>query len=249
MHDPMVVAFEIPSPIPHREKWTERRLDGKRWGWLISRRTNDANLGERTYPRWRLRGRNLVMAGRCYGLQRAVTVWHVEPHGRDAFTVCKHSSHWKWHVWHWNIQVGWLQKWRRFALDRCKLCGQRFPLGYAPVSHQWDSPKSKHWWIGHTDCYHHECSSLTQFRMNADRDRDAIIWLVEAWRTQADLSHRQVLHALKRRSIMGPQTSHEERWKMERIQRALGWEYDTEREGYERDGEFVSMGEAINGAP
>ena len=97
MHDPLVVAFTVPSFIPRREKWSDKRAEraGKRWGWLIDRRTNPENLCQRTYRWSRLVGRNLVLGGRVYVLLDAFTIWHVEPKGRDAFSVCKHNTRWK----------------------------------------------------------------------------------------------------------------------------------------------------------
>jgi hypothetical protein len=93
MHDPMVVAFDIPRPWPRRNSLGGRRY----WPALI-------------------------------------TVWHVEPGGHDAFEVCKHSSHWQWHVWHWKVQIRPLQQLKRFLFERCIECGRRYPWGYSPVS-------------------------------------------------------------------------------------------------------------------
>src|SRR4051812_42110753 len=114
MHDPMVVAHEVPSPIPHRESWLDRHLRGRRWGFVRSRRTNPENLGEPTYSWWRPCGYTLALAGRAYGLGTLATIWHVEPDGHDSGEVCKHwrrfpdgttevTRAWRWHVHHWRI--------------------------------------------------------------------------------------------------------------------------------------------------
>ena len=123
MHDPMVVAFSIPSPIPRRSRWRDagptktsvRRDKSKRpvrrWGWTRSRRTNDANLGEPTYRWWRLRGWGpLRIAGRAFGLDELVCVWHVEPGGRDSGEVCRHTygSHESSPPWPAPWKVRWL---------------------------------------------------------------------------------------------------------------------------------------------
>lgn len=51
MHDPLVVAHEIPSPIPHRVRWKDKSSYARRWGFVRLRRTNAENLGEPVY-RW-----------------------------------------------------------------------------------------------------------------------------------------------------------------------------------------------------
>ena len=60
MHDPMVVAFEIRRPWPERQA----RPFGK--------------------TRWRFRGAFWNIAGRGLYWPGLVTIWHVEPEGRDS---------------------------------------------------------------------------------------------------------------------------------------------------------------------
>lgn len=155
------------------------------------------------------------------------------------------STAWKWHVHHWQMQVHLEQKVRRFLLERCEECGRRFPWGYAPVSHQWDAPRSR-WRDGVVRrAFHHECSSLVSLRQSASQDADAIRWLAEAYRVAEDLDHAQLLHRLKRHGS----GADGRRWMTERIVRALGWVYDTESNSYQRSDESVSMEVAVNGLP
>lgn len=192
MHDPMVVAHEIPSPIPHRAEWRERK--GRRWGFDVSRRTNPDNLGQRTYPWWRPVGYTLRLAGRAYGLGRLATIWHVEPGGRDAFEVCKHRSRWKWHVHHWHIQIHALQGLRARLFDRCALCGRK---GRPNISHQWDG-KRLGWWKfrSREGVYHRECSELGQLRNQRETDEELVRYLVAAYRVATDQTETEALSQL-----------------------------------------------------
>jgi len=65
MHDPLVVAHEIPSPIPHRKPWKDRDRQARRWGFARSRRTNTENLGQPVYRWWRPKGWTLYLGGRA----------------------------------------------------------------------------------------------------------------------------------------------------------------------------------------
>lgn len=160
----MVVAHEIPTLIPRREKWRENKT-GRSWGFDVSRRTNPEDRGKRTYRWWRPCGYTLRLAGRAYKLGTAVTIWHIEPDGRDALTVCrgpwkdgKPDTRWKWHIRHWHLQVHVLQAWRARLFDRCAECGRK---GRPNFSHQWDNPRIG-WrkWHSRPGLYHYECSSL-----------------------------------------------------------------------------------------
>jgi hypothetical protein len=133
MHDPMVVAFEIRRPWPHRSSLPNRQ----RWSW---------------------RPPFVTAAGRAFYFPALVTVWHVEPGGRDAFEVCKHSGRWRWHVRHWHLQVRPLQRLRRRLLTRCAGCGGPSRQG-APVnvSEQWDGPRGR-WWKGEPGLFHAGCA-------------------------------------------------------------------------------------------
>lgn len=217
MHDPMVVAHEIPSPIPRRKKWLERT--GRRWGFDVSRRTNRANRGERTYPWWRPRGYTLRLAGRAYGLGSLATIWHVEPGGRDAFEVCKRTTRWKWHVHHWRIQIHALQSLRARLFDRCAECGRK---GRPNISHQWDSPRIG-WrkWRSQPGLFHMECSALVQLRRQRSTDEDLMRHLVAALRMRTDETEAEVLARLT-----DPRTRGLNFGAAYRLTRVLGYERD-----------------------
>lgn len=153
MHDPLVVAFEIRRPWPRRDSWKPK--DG---------------------PRWKVSGAFWTLAGRRYYFPSLITVWHREPGGHDSGEVCKHYVRrqdpvtgkwsttflhgWKWHVHHWEIQVGPLQALRRWALTRCEWCRGRDRKGdYVNCSLSWDGPRGR-WWQGEPGLYHADCSSV-----------------------------------------------------------------------------------------
>lgn len=106
-----------------------------------------------------------------------ITVWHVEPDGRDALTVCRPRSAWRWHVHHWRIQVHLIGDLHRFLFERCELCGRRFPWGYAPVAHQWDQPRGP-WFKVTKRAYHYECSGLVNLQNVKAQDERIIRDLV-----------------------------------------------------------------------
>lgn len=168
MHDPDVVAITIPSPLPRRKRYRDAREGERRWTLGVRRRTNAENLGERVYPWWRLAGYEPRLAGRAFGLNSAITIWHHEPGGRDAFTVCKHG--WKWHVRHWRVQVHLVQQLRRRFFVRCDECKRRFPWTYGAIGVGWDDPR-----ILHREC--HGYRSLLRAR---ETDEQIIRWLASA---------------------------------------------------------------------
>lgn len=244
MHDPMVVAHEVPSPIPHRDKWREKNWTGHRWGFTRQRRTNPENLGEPVYRFWRPAGWTLALGGRVYKLGRIATIWHVEPGGRDMGEVCRHyvrkndpqppawrvrlspflKAHphretpadpaagrawiadraWKWHVHHWHIQIHLNQRLKRFLLERCEECGRRYPWSYAPISHQWDGPRTT--WRGGVvhRAYHHECSSLVQLRRTKAEDEDTLKALFHAYQFLTERDEEQAVNDLFKMLEGGP---------------------------------------------
>lgn len=231
MHDPMVVAHEIPSPIPHREKWRDRSL-AKPTGWTRSRRTNEENRGEPTYPWWRPKGWTLGIGGRAYGLNPMVTIWHVEPNGADSGTVCKHwrkkpdgasvvDRSWRWHVHHWHLQIHLLQAVHRRLFERCIECGRPYPWRYAPISHAW-SDEAGPWWKVTRRAYHHECSSLVGLRASNEQKVEAIRQLVAMARVLVDESEDEFVQR-----FWGATWSGTAEFAVRRgVWVALGYEYD-----------------------
>jgi hypothetical protein len=180
MHDPMVVAHEIIRPWPQVSKMsaTGSRGDGVRWkirhnhecgSWCA----DDPPHPSGKFPWWKIGSysRFWRVAGREFYWPALITVWHVEPRGQDALSVCQRryqdkngkwrfSRGWRWHVHHWHIQVPPLQHLRRSLLTCCEWCGGRSRKGDpVNVSHQWNPPNS-HWWEGEPGLFHSDCSSV-----------------------------------------------------------------------------------------
>lgn len=193
MHDPLVVAWEVPLPIPKRDAWHDKHYKGRRWGFTRRRRTNPENLGEPVYRWWRPAGWTFALAGRVFRMRRLATIWHVEPKGHDSGTVCKHQIRWqdddgewhykplrswRWHVHHWRIQIPFLQELRARLFDRCALCGRK---GRPNVSHSWDGERLG-WWKfkSRKGLYHSECSALGSLRNARSDDEDLIRHLFAA---------------------------------------------------------------------
>lgn len=100
--------------------------------------------------------------GRRFGIE-LVNVWHMEPGGHDALTVCKRDSRWRWHVHHWRLTFPLLWAWRRRLLTRCSWCGGRDskadPVNCSHANHIGAAPRAP-WWRGETNLTHRECSSV-----------------------------------------------------------------------------------------
>ena len=135
MHDPLVVAFGIRRP------WPKSSMGGplRRWAWE---------------PPF------VTIAGRRWYFPAIVTVWHREPGGADALSVCRYHSAWRWHVWHWHIQFDSGQRLRRWLLTRCAWCGGKSRRGdMVNCALGWDGPRG-HWWRGEPGLYHNDCSTV-----------------------------------------------------------------------------------------
>jgi hypothetical protein len=188
MHDPMAVAHCIVRPWPQRTSLSATGVkgDGVRWRMRLHHQhtayclAHDPPHPEGAFPWWKKSSysRFWRIAGRDYFWPPLITVWHREPGGHDSGEVCPHTRRvfdekthkwqwvpvrrWRWHVWHWRIQVHPYQSARRRLLTRCAWCGGRSRKGdYVNVSHSWNGLQA-HWWQGERGLYHLDCSSVEQ---------------------------------------------------------------------------------------
>lgn len=232
MHDPMVVAYDLVLPFPRRKRFEDAREgDTFRNGWRRWR-TTGPNPGRPVHKWWRPEAWRFRLRGKAYGLYRLGTVWHVEPGGRDAFTVCApsrknpdgswraRSEAWKWHVHHWRIRLVPLQRLHRRFLERCGLCSRGFPAKYATFSHSWEGPKLR-WWQIDRHAFHYECSSLIHSRQTVERDEEIIRGLVAYVRTLTDRSEADVVNEL-----CGWKATWAEFPVRYRLEKLMGYEHD-----------------------
>ncbi len=244
MHDPKAVTFEIPRPWPRRSRSFDPKPGRPRWQMRLRHECGDyceqrpEHEKRDPFPWWRLRSysRFWTVAGRSYYWPALITIWHEEPDGKDSGTVCPHYRRWqdeggqwqfeslrswRWHVHHWRIQVHPWQTLRRWLFERCELCGHRFPYGYAPVSHQWHSPKPRRLRVERRS-FHHECSELVHARQTIGYDEQIIRALVTEIRVRADEAERETVERLTGHKT--PMSFH----LAYRLQRLLGYERDDE---------------------
>ena len=236
MHDPMTVAFEIRRPIPRRPSRPVRE-GSPRWELKVYRKRAADHPGWNPKRWWNPRywAPFQVAFGREWYFPSLITVWHVEPKGHDSGTICKHarkwqddagkwhykvSNRWRWHFWHWHIQIPPFQTVGRFLWERCIECGRRYPWGYAPVSHQWDGPKRRPFRIQRIN-YHHECSALVSSRQTIGTDERLVASLFNAYRVVADLGEMEALAHLT-----DPKARAMEFGDAHRLTRILGYERD-----------------------
>jgi hypothetical protein len=132
-----------------------------------------------------------------------VEVWHYEPGGADALTVCKRGSRWRWHVHHWGLTFPWLYAIRRRLLTRCAWCGGRHTkTDRVDVSHaNWigAAPRAP-WWRGETNSVHSDCSSVAHARRlclcddpglsHSDYGQCAFCGKFRAWRKVPTIAQR-----------------------------------------------------------
>lgn len=178
MHDPMVIAHEIRRPWPQRSSLPAAG-DNVRWQIRLHHEHHDScaangcDPSRNPFPWWKSRSyaSHWRLAGRDYWWPSLITIWHVEPGGRDALTVCSrryqdkrgrwhHTRSWRWHIHHWRLQFPPLQQLRRRLLTRCAWCGGHSRKGDpVNISHQWNGPRAG-WWRGEPGLFHQDCSSV-----------------------------------------------------------------------------------------
>lgn len=180
MHDPLTVAFEIRRPWPQRSTLPAA---GKGVRWRIRLHHEHWQDGpdscgcpspdRNPFPWWKPRSYSAFwrLAGRDYYWPPLIVVWHLEPGGHDALSVCRRryqdkagnwhlSRGWRWHVAHWRLQFPPLQQLRRRLLTRCTACGGKSVKGHpVNVSRSWDRPHGR-WWQGEDGLYHADCANL-----------------------------------------------------------------------------------------
>lgn len=155
MHSPEVLAFSILRPWPKITKRTKSRVTSIKLGshfWYIG----DYEL---YFP-------------------SLIDVWHIEPGGADALTVCKDrirdkdgkfvrwSHTWKWHFWHYKVSWTFIYGWRRRLLTRCAECGGPSRKGNV-VNHSFGGNRVKvPLYIGEQGLYHSKCMSEVSKRMH-----------------------------------------------------------------------------------
>jgi len=173
MHDPSVLVFEIHVPIPVG-KWPARtgpRFSVKRGVWTGS----GPKAGKPRHRFFRPCGWDVVAFGRRIGWWNVLEVWHEEPDGRDAHTVCKgqrgsqltwHNVKWAWvHRRHLNIYSPPVRRVVRWRKDRCGECGQPFRWkGDSRTGVGWES----------REVLHSPCASLRHVRSQL-KDATAVL--------------------------------------------------------------------------
>ena len=88
-----------------------------------------------------------------------ITIWHREPGGHNAGTICTlRDNRWRAHVHHWHLQVHPTQQLKRWLWSRCAWCGGRFRWGAAPASLDRDGPGPR-WFRGEPRVLHGECDT------------------------------------------------------------------------------------------
>lgn len=102
--------------------------------------------------------------GKRFGVH-LIEVWHYEPGGADALTVCTRKSRWRWHIHHWRVNFPLLWALRRRLLTRCSWCGGRHTsTDRVDSSHaNWigAAPRAP-WWRGETNLAHSDCSGVAR---------------------------------------------------------------------------------------
>jgi hypothetical protein len=182
MHDPEVVAFEIPWLWPQRSSFPKG--DNVRWRIRLHHDhfEDETHSGmcdgcdqpmtskRNPFPWWRPRSYSKFwcIAGHDFYWRSFITVWHVEPGGHDALSICRSryqdktgkwhlTTSWKWHFWHYHVQIPPLQHLRRYLFTRCEVCGGKSRKGHmVNRSHSWYNKKSP-WWKGETGLSHMDC--------------------------------------------------------------------------------------------
>lgn len=189
MHDPLVLAFSIRRPALTKLRPSRFRRSWRLWSGPWFRRL------------WRSVSVSFV------------DVWHREPAGRDALTVCsRRGGRWRWHIHHWHIRFWPAFNARKWALLRCDECGRGARWGYAWHSTTWEKGnRVRHWKV-----LHGECSGLRHLRRQVEQDTELIRRLTSIGRIASDESERQYIEHIEATGAPF--------YVVNRMKTALGWE-------------------------
>lgn len=162
MHSPEVLAWSVYRPWPTIRKQSHRANAPK---WQLPIRKRKGRLSFYMSHFGYFNGYELYWPS-------IIDVWHMEPGGRDALTVCrdryknkkgewKFTNGWKWHFWHYKVSWSFIYGWRRRLLTRCAECGGPDRKGNrVNVSNGgWDGRPKVPIWCGEVHLFHSECLS------------------------------------------------------------------------------------------
>lgn len=164
MHSPEVLAFSIWRPWPTIHKKPLGRNNPK-WALPIRRRVDGSFFISRFAY---VNGVELYWPS-------LIDVWHMEPGGKDALTVCERrwkdkagkwhfSKAWRWHIWHWHVAPVFIYNIRRRLLTRCAECGGPDRKGHrVNVSNGYQRNKVPIW-CSEQGLYHSECAAKNRER-------------------------------------------------------------------------------------
>lgn len=76
-------------------------------------------------------------------------------------------QHPRWHIHHWEVQIPFLNDFKRWAWGRCAGCGKGFRWGYSPITHSWDH-EGPQWFKSESDIYHEDCIDKAHKPANVD---------------------------------------------------------------------------------
>lgn len=66
----------------------------------------------------------------------------------------------RWHVWHWQIKIEPLMRFKRWAFSRCEKCSGRFEWGESPCSNHWNGTGPQ-WFRSEVGVSHMDCSGIS----------------------------------------------------------------------------------------
>lgn len=168
MHDPKTVAFDIRWPFTDRQMLTIWHVDPEKDGsddscdWF-----NRGKSEDKADPR------RLAVYEALWDME---TILDNKPHYPDSiehrtFQPLKQAirdalkpkprwwfQHPRWHFWHWELQIHFLQNIKRRYWDKCHLCGKRGFAKNVSAIGTWAGDK-----IAHSTCYESQAKCSTPY--------------------------------------------------------------------------------------